>query len=153
MNHASNKRDPRRLRRLRIVDLHKAGKVYKNISKSLDVHQSTVRQIVCKWRKFSTVATLPRSGRLARMTARAQSRLLNEVKKNPRVSAKDLRKSLEHDKSTICKTLNKNDVHGRTPRKNPLQSKKKHCCTFEVNKRAPGYSTALLAKYPVDRLN
>jgi transposase len=59
--------------RLRIVDLHKAGKVYKSISKRLDVHQSTVRQIVFKWRKFSAVATLPRSGRPAKMTATAQN--------------------------------------------------------------------------------
>ena len=54
--------------------------------------------------------------------------MLNEVKKNPRVSAKDVQKSLEHanisvDESMIHKTLNKNDVHGRTPRKKPLQSK------------------------------
>ena len=97
--------------------MHKAGKGYKSISKSLDVHQSTVRQIVYKWRKFSTVATLLRSGHPAKMTARAQRRMLNEVKKNPRVSAKDLQKSLEHanmsvDKSTIRKTLNKSGVHG-----------------------------------------
>jgi transposase len=45
--------------RLRIVDLHKAGKGYKIISKSLDVYQSTVRKIVNKWRKISPVATLP----------------------------------------------------------------------------------------------
>ena len=75
--------------------------------------------------------------------------MLNEVKKNPRVSAKDLQKSLEDanisdDKSTIHKTLNKNGVRGRTPWKKPLLSKK-------VCKRAPGCSTALLAKYSVDR--
>ena len=58
--------------------------------KSLDVHQFTVRQIVYKWRKVSTVATLPRSVRPAKMTARAQCSMLNEVNKNPRVSAKDL---------------------------------------------------------------
>ena len=112
--------------RLRIVDLHKAGKGYKSISKNLDVHQSMVRQIVYKWRMLSTVATLPRSGHPAKMTARSQHRMLNEIKKNPRVSAKDLQKSLEHavDESTIRKTLNKNGVHGRTPRKKPLLSKK-----------------------------
>uniref|UniRef100_A0A8C5QE70 Transposase n=1 Tax=Leptobrachium leishanense TaxID=445787 RepID=A0A8C5QE70_9ANUR len=104
----------------RIVDLREAGKGYKSISKSLDVHVSTVRQTVYKWRKFSTVATLPRHGRPVKMTARAQRRMLNEVKKNPRVSAKDLQKSLAHanifvDTSTIRKTLNKNGVHGRTP--------------------------------------
>ena len=63
------------------------------------------------------------------MTARAQSRMLNEVKKNPRVSAKDLQKSMEHanisvDRSTIRKTLNKNGVHGRTSQNKPLLSKK-----------------------------
>uniref|UniRef100_A0A8C5LSX0 Transposase n=1 Tax=Leptobrachium leishanense TaxID=445787 RepID=A0A8C5LSX0_9ANUR len=63
------------------------------------------------------------------MTARAQLRMLNEVKQNPRVSAKDLQKSLAHanifvDTSTIRKTLNKNGVHGRTPRRKTLLSKK-----------------------------
>ncbi|KAJ4924663.1 hypothetical protein JOQ06_003615 [Pogonophryne albipinna] len=64
------------------------------------------------------------------MTARAQRRMLNEeVKKNPRVSARDLKKSLAHanisvDESTIRKTLNKNGVHGRTPRRKPLLSRK-----------------------------
>uniref|UniRef100_A0AAQ6IF44 Transposase Tc1-like domain-containing protein n=1 Tax=Anabas testudineus TaxID=64144 RepID=A0AAQ6IF44_ANATE len=96
--------------------------------KSLDVHVSTVRQTVYKWRKFSTVATLPRRGRPVKMTARAQHRMLNEVKKNLRVSAKELQKSLAHanifvDTSTIRKTSNMNGVHGRTPRRKPLLSK------------------------------
>ena len=54
--------------------------------------------------------------------------MLNEVKKNPRVSVKYLQKSLEHanitDESTIRKTLNKHGVHWRTPRKKTLLSKK-----------------------------
>uniref|UniRef100_A0A803JLP3 Transposase Tc1-like domain-containing protein n=1 Tax=Xenopus tropicalis TaxID=8364 RepID=A0A803JLP3_XENTR len=115
--------------RLRIVDLHKAGKGYKSISKSLAVHQSTIRQIVYKWRKFSTAATLPRSGRPVKMTARAQHRMLNEAKMNPRVSAKDLQKCLASanipdSESTICKTLNKNEFHGRIQQRKPLLSKK-----------------------------
>ena len=98
----------------------------------------------------------PWSGHPAKMTARAQCRKLNEVKKNPRVSAKDLQKSLEHanisvDESTICKTQNKNGVHGRTPRKKPLLSIKTHCCMSEVCKGAPGCSTVLLAEYYVER--
>ena len=89
------------------------------------------------------------------MLARAQCRILNEVKKNPRVSAKDLQKYLENanisiDESTIRKTLNKNGVHGMTPQKKPMLSKSKHCCTSEVRKRASGCSTALLSKYSVD---
>ena len=72
--------------RLRLVDLHKVERATKVSLKAFDVHQSTERQIVFKWRNFSTVATLPRSGRPAKRTARVQRRMLNEVKKNPSVS-------------------------------------------------------------------
>ena len=104
----------------RIVELHKAGKGCKSISKSLDVHVSTVRQIIYKWREFKTVATLPRGGRPTKMTAKAQRRLVSEVRRNPRVSAKDLQQSLARANisvhtSTIGQSLNKNGVHGRTP--------------------------------------
>uniref|UniRef100_A0A803KBT8 Transposase Tc1-like domain-containing protein n=1 Tax=Xenopus tropicalis TaxID=8364 RepID=A0A803KBT8_XENTR len=63
------------------------------------------------------------------MPARAQRRMLNEGKKNPRVSAKDLQKCLASanipvSESTIRKTLNKNGFHGRIPQKKPLLSKK-----------------------------
>uniref|UniRef100_A0AAZ3PE51 Transposase Tc1-like domain-containing protein n=1 Tax=Oncorhynchus tshawytscha TaxID=74940 RepID=A0AAZ3PE51_ONCTS len=71
----------------------------------------------------------PALHRPAKMITRAQRRMLNEVKTNSRMSAKDLRKYLEDanisvDKSTINKTLNKNGVHGRRPWKMPLVSKK-----------------------------
>lgn len=71
--------------RLRIVELHEDGKGYK-ISKSLDVYQSTVRQIVYECRKSSIVATLARNGCAAKMTSQAQRRMLIEVKRDPRVS-------------------------------------------------------------------
>ena len=115
-----------------------------------------VRQIVYTWRKFSTVATLPRSGRPAKMTARAQCRMLNEVKKNPRASAKDLQKYLEHanisvDKSTIRKTLNKDGVHGRTPRKKPLLSKKNIAASLKFGKEHLDVPQCNWQKYSVDR--
>lgn len=115
--------------RSKIVDLHKAGKGYKVISKTLEIHQSTVRQTIYKWRQFGTVATLPRSGRPVKMTPRAQRRLINEVKKQPRVTAKDLKASLVQanicvHESTVRKTLNKQGVYGRTPRRKPLLTKK-----------------------------
>ncbi|MBN3292713.1 TCB1 transposase, partial [Polypterus senegalus] len=71
------------------------------------------------------------------MTPRAQRRVSNEVKKNPRVTAKDLKKSLELanisvQESTICKTLNNKGVHDRTPRRKPLLSNKNiaECLNF-----------------------
>ena len=82
-----------------------------------------------KVRKFSSLATLNSAGNNSMMTEGAMRRMLNEVKKNPRVSAKDLQKSLEHanisvDESMIHKTLNKNGVHGRTPRRSQCCPKK-----------------------------
>ncbi|XP_017274798.1 uncharacterized protein LOC108237695 isoform X2 [Kryptolebias marmoratus] len=49
--------------RAQIVELHNAGKSYRKISKDLEIHSSTVKDIIKKWKRFRTVATLPRSGR------------------------------------------------------------------------------------------
>uniref|UniRef100_A0A8D0DI99 Transposase Tc1-like domain-containing protein n=1 Tax=Sander lucioperca TaxID=283035 RepID=A0A8D0DI99_SANLU len=63
------------------------------------------------------------------MTPRAQRRLINEVNTQSRMTAKDLKASLElanisvHE-STIRKTLNKQGIYGRTPRRKPLLTKK-----------------------------
>ena len=44
------------------IDFCRAGKDYKTISTRPDIHQSTVREFVSKWRELGTVAHLPRSG-------------------------------------------------------------------------------------------
>uniref|UniRef100_A0A8D0BH91 omega-amidase n=1 Tax=Salvator merianae TaxID=96440 RepID=A0A8D0BH91_SALMN len=107
--------------RRRVVEAHKTGQGYKRISKDLGLHRSTVRQIIYKWKKFNTVATLPRSGRPIIG--------LEQVTKSPGVTAKDLQASLTPDnirvhESTVRKTLNKNGDHGRLPRRKPLLSSK-----------------------------
>lgn len=45
-----------------VLEAHGAGKGYQNISKEFGLHQTTIRQIVYKWRKFKSTFTLPRSG-------------------------------------------------------------------------------------------
>lgn len=79
--------------------MHNAGKDYRSISEDLRVHRSKIRSTVYKRRKF------PRSRRSAK-------------KKNPRVTGKDLQKTLmdEHHKgSHSC------------PKKKKKKSNKKHC--------------------------
>ncbi|XP_035768957.1 uncharacterized protein LOC118455117 [Neolamprologus brichardi] len=63
--------------RAKIVDLHKTGKGYKTIARTLGIHLSTVREIVHKWRRFNTVATLPRSGRPTKTSAK--TKIINEA--------------------------------------------------------------------------
>ncbi|MBN3314585.1 XRCC4 protein, partial [Atractosteus spatula] len=98
--------------RKRVVDAHQAGKGYRMTSKDSRLHQSTVRRIVYKCRKFNTTVTLPRSGRPTKITPRARRIIFREITKNPRVMSKDLQASLAlanvsvHE-STIRQTLNK----------------------------------------------
>ena len=112
-----------------VIDAHQSRKGYKTISKDLGLHQSTVRQIVYKWRKFKTTVTLPRSGRPTKISLRTNLKIIKEVTKNPTETSKDLQATLAlanvnvHD-STIRKRLNKNGVHGRIARRKPLLSKK-----------------------------
>ncbi|XP_077110778.1 uncharacterized protein LOC143766748 [Ranitomeya variabilis] len=49
--------------RRKVVAAHEAGKGYKTISKVCELHRSTVRQIIYKWKTFNTVSSRPRSGR------------------------------------------------------------------------------------------
>ena len=56
------------------------------VAKSLDVHPSTVRHTVYKRRQYSSVGTLTRSQCQAKMTPKAEHRIINEVKKKLKVS-------------------------------------------------------------------
>ena len=58
--------------RKRVVVVHQARKGFKAISKEFGLHQSTVRQIVYKWRKFKTTVTLPRSAPPTKNTLKAR---------------------------------------------------------------------------------
>uniref|UniRef100_A0A8C4N7K6 Transposase n=1 Tax=Eptatretus burgeri TaxID=7764 RepID=A0A8C4N7K6_EPTBU len=115
--------------RKRGVDAHRSGKGDKTISKDAGLHQSTVMQRVHKWRKLHTIVTPSRSGHPMKITPRGRGTIIQEVTKNPRVTFKDLQAShvlanVSVRESTIRKTLSKNGVHRRIPRRRALLSKK-----------------------------
>ncbi|KAK3510447.1 hypothetical protein QTP70_006837 [Hemibagrus guttatus] len=117
-----------------------------NISKTaalVGCSRSAVVSIYQKWSKEGTVVTRRqghgrprlidargerRSGRPAMITPKAQLRMLIEVKKNLRVTAKEFKDSVKlanisvHE-SAIRRTLNRNGIHGRTPQRKLLLSK------------------------------
>ncbi|KAK3551411.1 hypothetical protein QTP70_017294, partial [Hemibagrus guttatus] len=115
--------------REKVIEIYQSGKGYKAISKALGLPRTTVRAIIYKCRKHGTVENLPRSGRLTKITQRAQRQLIQEVTKDLTTTSKELQASLAsvkvsvHD-STIRKRLGKNGLHGRVPRRKPLLSKK-----------------------------
>ncbi len=114
--------------RKRVVVAHQARKGYKDISKVFELHKSTVRQIVYKWRKLRTTVTLPRSGWPTIITLKARLVIVHEVAKKPRVTSKQLKvfitlADVNVFESTISRTLNNHGVHDRVARTKPLVSK------------------------------
>ena len=54
--------------RHRIVSKHRSGEGYKNKSAALKVPKSTVTFIILKLKTFGSTGTLPRAGRLAKVS-------------------------------------------------------------------------------------
>ena len=115
--------------RKRVVEFHKLGEGYKKIGRRLSIHQSTVRQIVYKWKALNTTKSLPRSGRPRKLSGRTLRNVLRDVTSNPRTSADDVQKSLkdagvEVHQSTVRRALDREGLHGRVARRKPLLSPK-----------------------------
>ncbi|KAF7641700.1 hypothetical protein LDENG_00274330 [Lucifuga dentata] len=95
----------------------------------LDIPVSTVRAIIKKYEQHGTTASLPRTARPKKISSRAERNTLKNIAANPRLTSKDIQKSLAaadvhvHD-STVRKLLSKNGIHGCVARKKPLLSKK-----------------------------
>ncbi|KAI4885698.1 hypothetical protein NFI96_001381 [Prochilodus magdalenae] len=101
--------------RKKVVEAHQSGKGYKLISKALGLPKTTVRSILCKWKRFGTVGNRPRSGRPPKISPGTRRDIIREVMKNPCTTSKDLQATLAsanirvHD-STIRRILG---IHGR----------------------------------------
>ncbi|XP_031750312.1 uncharacterized protein LOC116407961 [Xenopus tropicalis] len=123
-----------------VIDAHQAGKGYKTISKELELHRSTVRHIVHKWRQFHTVVSRPRSGRPTKITPKARQVILQEIVKDPGLTSKELKASLAlanvnvHD-STIRRTLTNIRMHGCVAKRKKLPPKRNivPCLQFAEN--------------------
>ena len=115
--------------REKIIDFYKNGEGYKKISRRLNVSRKTIRSIIVKFKKTNTVATLPGRGRKSKISNKTARYLKMEVKRNPRVKPKTLQDSLlksgvEVSVETIRRSLRKEGVNGRIPRRTPLLKKR-----------------------------
>ena len=104
-----------------IVLRHRSGERYQNISGALKVPKNTVASIIFKRKMFATTDTLPRAGRLAKLSNWGRRALVREVTKNPMVTLTDLQSSsLEMGdpsrRTTISAALRQSDVYGRVAR-------------------------------------
>ncbi|KAG2462272.1 TCB1 transposase, partial [Polypterus senegalus] len=124
----------------RIVSRHKSGEGYRNISASLKVPVSTVASIICKWKKFETTRTLPRTGQPSKLSDRRRRALVREMTKNPMVTLSELqRSSVERGepsrRTTISAAIYQSGLYGRVARRKPLLSKRHMAARLEFAKR------------------
>ncbi len=113
--------------RKKIISLHKKGEGYKKISKALLISQNTVAKVVQTFKKDGT-ATISqrRPGRPRKLTPRQERLLMRKVEENRDASSLQLSKEVESQtgvtisRDTIRRTLQRNSMHGRRPRKKPL---------------------------------
>ncbi|KAL1282638.1 hypothetical protein QQF64_001441, partial [Cirrhinus molitorella] len=94
---------------------------------ALKVPKSTVASIILKWKTFGMTRTLPRAGRLAKLSYRGRRALVREVKKNPKITVAELQRcSWEMGescrKSTITAALHQSGLYGRVAQRKPLLS-------------------------------
>uniref|UniRef100_A0A3Q2CFB6 Tc1-like transposase DDE domain-containing protein n=1 Tax=Cyprinodon variegatus TaxID=28743 RepID=A0A3Q2CFB6_CYPVA len=115
--------------RKKVVTAHQTGESYKTISKRFQLHPSTVRQIIYKWRALGITTTLPRCGRPSKLSQRSTRKIMMQVKANPRITSRELQTSLSASginvhASTIRRNINRHGIHGRVARRKPLLSRK-----------------------------
>ncbi len=104
----------------RIVARHRSGQGYKKCFAALKVPKSTVASIILKWKTFGMTRTLPRAGRLAKLSYRGRRALVREVKKNPKITVAELQRCIREmgescRKSTITAALHQSGFMAEWP--------------------------------------
>uniref|UniRef100_A0AAY5E977 Transposase Tc1-like domain-containing protein n=1 Tax=Electrophorus electricus TaxID=8005 RepID=A0AAY5E977_ELEEL len=116
----------------KIVEGHK-----ETLSKELGLPVSTVGSIIRKWKAYGTIVNIPQPGQPFKVSSRAESRLVQRVKADPRATRRELWEDLMVvgtlvSINTISNILHRNGLHSRRARKVPLLSKHhvKACLKF-----------------------
>lgn len=104
-----------------IIQKYNENNGYKKIAKTLELLLSTVKTVVKKGLVHKTTATLPRSGKLSKLTRRVKSKLVWEATSNPSATMEDLKASVSRTgtdvhASTISRVLHRSGLQRRVAR-------------------------------------
>ena len=108
----------------KVVERHRSGDAYKNITKALNIPRSTVKTIIKKWKAYGTTKTLPSSGRPSKLDDQTRRRLTGEATKWPMATLKELHAFMAKTGhcvhvTTIFQALPKFGLYGRVARRKP----------------------------------
>lgn len=109
-----------------IINCHKQGKSYNDISEIVGRSKSTVQKVVNRYENEGRVKNKPRSGRPGKLSAKEKRAIVSIIKKNPFERATKIALDLEHSfqkkvcAETVRRTIKKAGYHSRVARKKPL---------------------------------
>lgn len=95
----------------KLLTFHQSEKTIRP-SQKLQLHSSSVRQIIYKWREFSTNGTLSRIRRSSKLSARNTRKIINEVKANTHITSRELQASLAATEVNVLMSTNKRKLNG-----------------------------------------
>uniref|UniRef100_A0A8C7FCB6 Transposase n=1 Tax=Oncorhynchus kisutch TaxID=8019 RepID=A0A8C7FCB6_ONCKI len=112
----------------KIVDLHKAGMVYKTIAKQLGEKVTTVGAIIRKWKKHKRTVNLTRPGAPCKILPHGVAMIMRTVRNQPRTTREDLVNDFNAagtivTKKTISNTLRRERLKSCSARKVSLLKK------------------------------
>lgn len=115
--------------RQKIVDLHHQGEGYTAISKRFMVSRTAVRCIIAKYKETKSVKNKPGRGRKRKISKTLERKIIRDVNKNPRTSAKTIvaelaSSGLDVSRKTVVRALHRGGLKGHRPRKTPLLSRR-----------------------------
>lgn len=111
-----------------IIKLWNEGKSLREIGKTVGRTHSTVQGVIKNYKSTGSTTSKPRSGRPSTLTDREKRHIINEVQKNPKLTASKIAKDVEERfqkticSDTVCKILKKSGYHARVARKKPFVS-------------------------------
>ena len=85
---------PQQMRRL-IVDEHNRGMGYRKISSKYNIHVSTIRAIIQRWKRYGVFTNLPRKGRPRKLDERPERLITRKVMQKPFTTRAELQSDLQ----------------------------------------------------------
>lgn len=111
--------------RQKIVEAHDKGQGYTTISKRFTVSRTAVRCIIAKYKETNSVKNKPGRGRKCKITRTLERKIVRDVRKEPRTSAKVIVADLASSgvcvsRHTVVRALHRGGLRGYRPRRTPL---------------------------------
>ena len=78
----------------KVVERHRSGDAYKNITKALNIPWSRVKTIIKKCKVYGTTKTMPRLGHPSKVDDQVRRRLNREATNRPMATLKELHTGL-----------------------------------------------------------